>query len=389
MSNPVTLRGITWGHDRGYLPLAATAARFADDHPGVRIAWERRSLREFEEYPVERLAPEFDLIVLDHPFVGHAGKKALVLPLDEHLPAAYLDEQAAGSVGASHASYAFAGHQWALGIDAAAPVACWREDLLAAAGRRPPATWDELLALAREGRVEVPAAPINCLMNFYMLCAAEGEEPFQGRDQVVGREAGLAALARLRELLAACDPGIWVRNPIGSLELLARSDRGPAAYCPFAYGYSNYARDGYGPHRLTFGDLPSRDGRPLRSILGGTGLAVSALRPNPATSLAYAAYVAAPATQRTLYTAAGGQPGLKEAWTDPQNNRLAHGYFLATLPALERACLRPRYYGHVEFQRAAGPVIHAALRRVEPDEAALARVDELYRHSLRHARVFA
>jgi len=32
------LRGITWGHSRGYLPLVAAAQRFAELHPGVEIA---------------------------------------------------------------------------------------------------------------------------------------------------------------------------------------------------------------------------------------------------------------------------------------------------------------------------------------------------------------
>src|SRR5580698_6016574 len=143
----VVLRGMTWDHTRGYLPVAATAQRFSELNPGVTVEWEKRSLRAFEEFPVERLAADYDLVVLDHPFVGHAAKHRLFLPLDGEIPASYLDDQAANSAGGSHASYAFGGRQWALAIDAATPVAFWRQDLMSALGLAIPRTWEEMMAL--------------------------------------------------------------------------------------------------------------------------------------------------------------------------------------------------------------------------------------------------
>ena len=386
MSAPVSLRGITWNHSRGYSPVVATAARFAELHPGIRIEWERRSLQAFEEFPVERLAPDYDLIVLDHPFVGHAARNGMLLPLDQHLPADFLADQAAQAVGASHASYSFGGHHWALAIDAAAPVAFWRGDLLARAEAEAPRTWPEAIALARRGRVEVPAAPINCLMNFYMLGLALGETPFAAREHVVTRPVGLESLALLRELIGHCAGGCWERNPIASHDLVASAENSRIAYCPFAYGYSNYARDGYAPHRLDFGEPPQFRGAPLRPTLGGTGLAVSALRPgHRAEALAYAQYVASGPIQRTIYAHAGGQPGHRGAWVDAENNRLTHDYFRRTLPTLERAYLRPRYFGHIEFQESASPIVHAALRDAASDGDALDRIDALYRRTLLHA----
>ena len=75
MARQVKLTGITWNHTRGYLPLVATAQRFADQHPDVSIEWHRRSLQEFADFPIERLAERFDLLVIDHPFAGHAGER--------------------------------------------------------------------------------------------------------------------------------------------------------------------------------------------------------------------------------------------------------------------------------------------------------------------------
>ncbi len=389
MSQPVRLRGMTWGHTRGYLPVVATAQRFQELHPDIEIVWEKRSLRAFEEFPVEKLAADYDLIVIDHPFAGYAAAHGPLLPLDENLPADFLADQAASSVGVSHASYAFGGHHWALAIDAATPVAFWREDLLDRHGLAAPRTWDELLALARAGHVEVPAAPINCLMNFYTFCVAHGETPFATRERVASPETGRAALATLRELISLCDPGCWSRNPIASHDLVASAENTRIAYCPLAYGYSNYARAGYAAHRLAFGAPPSFAGIPLCTTLGGTGLAVSALRPNRAAALAYARFTASAEIQRTLYTAAGGQPGHRGAWTDAQNNAFSGDYFARTLPVLDRAFLRPRHDGYMRFQENGGLLVHAALRGARTDAEALAQLDTLYRHSLASAPLVA
>jgi multiple sugar transport system substrate-binding protein len=373
---------MTWAHTRGYLPMVATAQRYTELHPGVEIVWEKRSLKAFEEFPIEVLATEYDLIVLDHPFVGYAAKHRPLVPLDEFLPEAFFQDQSANAVGASHRSYHFEDHQWALAIDAATPVSFWREDLAQQHRVEIPQSWEDVLALARAGRVEIPAAPINCLMNFYSLCVALGEEPFVAPDRVVSREVGRSALQHLRTLIGACHPGCWSRNPIASHDLVASRENRDIVYCPLAYGYSNYSRDGYAAHRLTFGEPPSMGGAPLRSTLGGTGLAVSALRPHTrAAALGYARFVADGVVQRTIYQSAGGQPGHRSAWVDAACNANTHDYFSRTLPALDRAYLRPRYCGYMEFQLKGSPVVHAALRGEEDDSQALETLDRIYRAS--------
>ena len=167
MTSPaVRLRGITWNHTRGYLPMVATAQRFPELHPQIEISWQKRSLQEFGDLPINRLAEEFDLLVIDHPFVGNAAAHGTLLPLDEYLPQSFLADQARHSVGQSHESYSYDGHQWALAIDAATPVSSCRPDLLDRHRIALPETWDELIELARRGAVALPAIPIDSLMNF-------------------------------------------------------------------------------------------------------------------------------------------------------------------------------------------------------------------------------
>jgi multiple sugar transport system substrate-binding protein len=374
-----SLTGITWNHTRGYLPLVAAAQRFADRDPSVEIVWHRRSLQEFADAPIERLADSFDLLIIDHPFVGYAAHHPTLLPLDEYLPADYLADQAANSVGRSFESYHFGGHLWALAIDAATPVSAHRPDLLERHGVSLPETWAELLALARLGFVALPAIPVDALMAFYMLCLGLGEEPFADGDEVASPANAVAALEALRELVAGCEPACLDRNPIRTYEaMVARDD---LVYCPFAYGYSTYAQPTYADPPLKFGGLVSLDGRRLHSTLGGTGLAISRRCQDIDLAVSYARFVAGPVCQRGLYTRAGGQPGHRGAWLDPVVNADAGDFYRDTLPTLDDAYLRPRYDGYIPFQDRAGEAVHAYLRDGGDPRLALDDINRHYRES--------
>ncbi|MBP3963839.1 ABC transporter substrate-binding protein [Paenibacillus lignilyticus] len=376
-----TLRGITWNHSRGYVPKVATAQRFMETHPGVEIKWEKRSLQEFADAPIERLAEQYDLLIIDHPWAGFAADKGILVPLEQHVSADFLADQAQHTVGRSHESYLFDGVQTAFAVDAATPVASYRQDLLAAANENVPQTWDELLALARKGRVAFAGISVDTLMNFYMLCVTQGEEPCSNNgDQVVSEETGVRALELLRELTLLCTTEMLNWNPIRVYEAMSSGDR--IAYCPFAYGYSNYARAGYARHLLHFADMVSLGAHgPLRSTLGGTGIGVSARCANMELAVEYAAYMASPEIQRTLFAENGGQPGHRAAWVDEELNRRTNGYFQATLPALDRAYLRPRYSGYLEFQDHAGDAVRDYIISGGRPQAVLARLNEFYRLS--------
>ena len=69
----ITLRGITWDHPRGYAPLAASVAPYAQAH-SVRVEWERRSLKDFGDAPLPELARDYDLLIIDHPHVGQESE---------------------------------------------------------------------------------------------------------------------------------------------------------------------------------------------------------------------------------------------------------------------------------------------------------------------------
>ena len=377
----VILNGITWGHSRGITPLLAGAQRFSELISGVEITWKKRSLQEFADVPVEDLTEQYDLLIIDHPWSGRAAATRCVLPLDEYLTAGFLDDQAKNSVGNSHQSYNYDGHQWALAIDAATPATSYRADLFEKNGLAVPGTWDELLTFAKTGRVLVPGIPVDTLMAFYMFCLANGEEPFLSKAAVVDMPTGLRALDNMKELWSLCDKIIYQSNPISIAELMTKTD--DYWYCPFAYCYSNYSRLGYAKNMLTYKDLPQfKDYGRLRSTIGGTGIAISSTCKHLETAIQFIQWITSGECQSTFYVENGGQPGHLSAWLNANANLITHNFFSNLLPAMQRGYMRPRYNGYLHFQDHAGDILFEYLLNGGSPREALENMNSIYKSSL-------
>ena len=379
----IQLRGITWGHTRGFVPMVATAQRYEELHPEVEIIWKKRTLQEFADKSVTDLAKEYDLLVIDHPWTGHAAAQRMVVPFDDFLESSFLEDQRKNSVGQSYASYNFEGKQWALPIDAATPVAASRPDLLQEMGVALPQTFEDLLALAQKGKVAFSLLPIDVLMSFYMFCCSSGEAPCGSQEEVVSEKTGIHVLQLFKSLADHIDKSYYDKNPFKVFEDMTQQDT--IAYCPFAYGYSNYSRLGYARKLLHFHDLVAlkEGGEPMTSTLGGAGLAVSSQGKHMDVAVDYARFVASADIQETLYVENGGQPGHLRAWQNQQVNRSTLDYFKNTLPALERAYLRPRYDGHLYFQDHAGDVVVDYLKNGGDEKSVLDQLNRMYRESLK------
>ncbi len=379
-TNNITLKGITWNHSRGFTSAVATAQRFHELHPEVEITWEKRSLQAFADEPINELAKRFDLLIIDHPWTGFAARTGVITPLDKYLPKSFMNDLEVNTVGKSHESYSFNNHQWALAIDAATPVAASRMDLLKEQGCEIPKTWDELIALAKKGLVAIPGIPQDTLMSFYMVCSTLGEDVCISKDYVVSQETGLKALDLLRQLGEHIHEDCFNMNPIQVYESMSSSNR--FAYSPFAYGYSNYSKNGYAKYILKFHDVLLLNGTPLITTLGGTGLAVSDQCKHKKTAIKYAQFVADPLIQRTIFYDNGGQPGHRLAWKDTYTNSNSLNYFKDTLPALDRAFLRPRYHGHMFFQDNAGAPIRDYMMNGGNHKDVMSLLNKLYKKSI-------
>ncbi|WP_112323090.1 ABC transporter substrate-binding protein [Oceanibium sediminis] len=377
MSEKITLRGMTWDHSRGVDPMLATSAQFAKDNPGVEIIWEKRSLQAFADRPIGEMAGRYDLMVIDHPHVGEVAGSGQLVAFDTLGRDEELATLAAQSVGLSHPSYNFDGHQWGLAIDAATPVASFRPDLLDSA----PTRWDAVMNLAAKGRVAAALIPINTLMCFFGLARNQDMSVAEAPDQLMDRDDARQVLDMLVELAAKVDPRCLTLDPIGVAEWMGRMLDAPA-YCPFGYGYTNYSRDGYCRFPLIFADAPGvGDNGPRGTVIGGTGIAISSQCKHLEVAADYAFWIAGAECQSTLFFDAGGQPANAVAWESDHTNAAARDFFRNTRKTLETSWLRPRYDGYMGFQDRGGDILHRCLRGEAGITETLDALDAAYRDS--------
>lgn len=377
----IKLKGITWNHSRGFTSIVACAQRFSELNPEVDIVWEKRSLQAFADEPINELAKRYDFLIIDHPWTGFAAKTEVIIPLNNLLSEDYLKNQADNSVGKSHESYSFSNKQWALAIDAATPVAASRPDLFKKNNWELPKTYNDLIELSKTGTVAIPGIPQDTLMSFYMICSTLGEDVCTSQERVISEKTGLKALEFLRALGKNIRIESYDWNPIKVYEAMTLTD--DYAYSPFAYGYTNYSREHYARKFLKFHDMVAIDGQKLITTLGGTGLAISANSKHQEMAGKFVEYVGSSATQKGIFFDNGGQPGHRDAWLDKRTNAVTTDFFKDTLPALDRAFLRPRYQGHMYFQDRAGAPIRDFMMKGSNAKSLLNHLNGLYQKSLK------
>jgi multiple sugar transport system substrate-binding protein len=366
---------MTWDHPRGYDPLVACSAVW-EGRTGVRVDWDRRSLQDFESFPVAELAERYDLIVIDHPHVGQITREQCLVPLDDGADIPLLRSD---YVGASLASYEWEGRLWALPIDAATQVQAWRPDRLAT----PPLDWLEMLELAAAGAVLCPLRPPHNLMALFTLCGLTGSPARADGPELLAPDGAGVAYELLRELTACIDRSCLEMDPIAVLERMSQPESSCVA-SPLIYGYVSYSRRGHQPAggraAIAFGDLvPLLSGAPPSgSALGGTGIAVSARSAQRQAALEFARWVAGREAQSGPYVSGGGQPASTAAWEDAEANSGSLDFYRNTRATVESAWLRPRRAGYMRFQHSAAGRLLQGLESGESAPSVIAAINRLF-----------
>ncbi|AOF94204.1 ABC transporter substrate-binding protein [Sinorhizobium sp. RAC02] len=375
----VTLKGMTWSHPRGYDPMVACSDDWLQK-TGVVVEWDKRSLQDFESFPVEELARRYDLIVIDHPHVGQITAENCLAPLDVPGCEAAFAALAEGSVGASFPSYYWQGHQWAFPIDAATQVLAFRPDRLGTA----PTAWADVVDLARGGEVLLPLRPPHSLMCLFSLCGNFGRPCSVERDRpFVDAEIGVQAIEMIRELAALTDPACTGMDPIAVLDRMGE-EGSRYSLAPLIYGYVSYSLEGFRANRIAFADMPVAGANgPVGSALGGTGIAVSVFSANRDAAVDFAYWIAGGAVQANRYWRSGGQPGHAAGWEDDAANAATLGFYRNTRRTLEGAWLRPRHDGYMPFQEAASQRINRAVTGREPAAKVIGDLNDLFVSSFR------
>jgi multiple sugar transport system substrate-binding protein len=347
------LKGITWDHPRGLDPLIA-ASKVYERRTGTVITWEKQSLKDFGDFPVELLAEEYDLLIFDHPHVGEIAASGSLVPLDAFIDPGTLDSLRQESAGRSFESYHYGGHQWGLPVDAAFQSSSYRPDLLQAGL---PQRWEEVFRLNDEVRPQrrylgmaLSPADSACSLVTMLVCREEGRS-----DKVLFNEKDIIkALQILKKIKREFHPLSLEWNPIALYDHMSGTDE--VVYCPLAFNYTNYSRKDFSRSGLRFADPPGKC-----SILGGAGIGISKKCRQVEKAAEFASWLCGEDCQRNIYVVNQGQPGNILAWKDREANQLTQNFFNSTRTTLEAAAIRPRFPGWPAFQELTGNLLHAFL----------------------------
>lgn len=335
----------TWDHPRGLASATRLAELTADLLDDVEVQICTHSLSDFGARPIDEVAGDVDLIVLDHPQIGTAvANGALHAPWD----ALVTPEQLAGLEQVTDeivwGSYRSRGQQWALPVDGAAHLA-------AVSGRlsvEPPA-WSDLPAFCRSFRVLWPLSTSDAACSFVSLVDACGGG-LSATGDFVPPHVGARALDVLLRTWQEIDRACLDMNPLDVLDEIAA---GRADYSPLLFPYVGYEHTG----AVCFVDAPARlTGDPARTILGGAGVAVAAGSNQPQLAARLGAAMASEWFQWSVAGLVHGQPAARSVW-----GPVGGGASTAMARSLARAVVRPQVTGYVAFHEWLGDQIRLFL----------------------------
>jgi len=374
------LRGISWDHPRGFDPLISASKEFRKSNPDVSIEWDVRSLKEFGDMPIEELVRRYDLITIDHPYMGQADKNGLLLKLERYISKEVLATLEKQSLGPSFEAYTYNDHVYALPIDAAALVAAERRDIITELGLSVPKTHRELSGFYKKVPqgfcVAWALCPTDLWCTFLTLCAQFAGPGFIN-NRMLERKAGCKALNKIKYHLDFLHPKSINWNPIQVLSRMGDEDE--IIYSPFLFGYTNYSRIGYSKNLVSFSDSPKEIHAKISTILGGVGLAVSAETKKPSIAASFVEFAAGADIQENIYTLNGGQPANLIAWQSHRNDQICNGFFSGTISTLERAYLRPRHPGWNHFQEMGANLLHKGILKNRSSEILMNDLNDLYK----------
>ena len=350
------LRGITWDHPRGYAGLEVATAAYLRAEPALAITWDRQPLAGFEASPIERLAEAYDLIVLDHPFMGDAWASGCLVDLDQYGQALDLDALRADVMGPSFDIYRYGG-LWAAPLDGATQVSVLRPDLIEQA----PRTLDDVRALAGRGRLAIALHGPHSVLTWFSIYSNLGAPPDGDAEELLEPSRALEALDLLREIYSFCPRECVDWNSIAALE--AMSVRDDLTYCPYIYAFASYSRALPPRRSLRFADVPAlMSGSGARgAMLGGTGLAISRRCLNLDEALRFVRYLIGASTQESM-AEHGGQPVRRSVWGSARLADAFDGFYANTARTMDLSAVRPRYPRYIPLQAEAGRLTERYLR---------------------------
>ena len=271
---------MTWSHPRGYDPMVACSTIWKEK-TGVEIAWDKRSLQDFESFPVDELAAQYDLVVIDHPHVGQITAENCLVPLDGRSARAR-PGGARRSIGRRFLRELSLGRATTGRCRSTPRRRCRRGGRTCSPA--PATTWDEMMALAEAGRVLCPLRPPHSLMVFFTLAANLGTPCANtGPGDLIAADAGRRVLDLMRGLFRAVDPACLAMDPIDVFERMSDGRLDDRLRAADLWLYQLRGSTASARSASPSPTSPSQEAHgPVGSAIGGTGIAVSARCAQPA-----------------------------------------------------------------------------------------------------------
>ncbi|BCL68783.1 membrane protein [Vibrio nigripulchritudo] len=355
----MSFKGLTWDHPRGYQALQTSL-----DWQDCPVAqWDIQPLSGFEETPLEELADQYDLLVIDHPHLGQAVESQCLQPLDMLFSPMWLEELKTSCIGLSAQSYWYDSHCWALPLDASSQIMAYQkqaEDAVLGLGG-----WQDLI----KGNLKYQLCLAGPHPTLQLLAMTLSLDPSLKSDALfIPEDEGVESLDLFKSVFKNSIEPSRVLNPIELLDTLSRSDS--LDLCPFVYGYVNYSTES--------SNLCVTSPIGGESILGGTGIAITQRCTVNNDLLIYLKKLLSPNIQSAFIPNNGGQPSFQSAWSEANINQNSNDFYQNAFSTVNGAHLRPRHPGYTHFQDKAAHLIRHSLFHSEPSRYTIKKINQLY-----------
>ena len=379
MRQTIELKGLTWDHPRAWSGLYAETRRFNQSQTEIEVHWEKHTLRGFESTPIAETAEKYDLIILDHPFMGDAAASNVLVNLYHHIDKFDFVSRADQYVGFSFQSYEYAGGLWALPVDAACQTAVLRPDLL---GRQVPKSFEDVFELAESGGLGLSMAEPHAFMNFLAIAGRLGGDISGAGEVFLPNDIAKEALVILRRLARHIPERAFDWSSIGLLESMATSNE--VKYCPIIFCFNTYSQSTIlGRHLLKFAKLPlaTKEKSPGGSVIGGTGIAISESCNNIQAALKVIWHFAGSGAQKRMGSH-GGQPAHRAIWRPDATKTINGSFFDECRSDMETAVLRPRHAGYMYMQNTVGDLLRQdTMNQNQPVQSVVQKIEEHFQES--------
>lgn len=368
------LKGISWDHKRGYSPLIYCSKDFNKINPEIDIEWDKRSLKDFGNFPVDKLAENYDLLIIDHPFSGEATKKNILVNLKEYIGKDFLQDLSQNSIGKTFDSYCFDNKLIALPVDAAAIVSAANNQWFESVNLSIPKNLKEVielkkkLPLDKKMLISLSSTDMWCVL--LSLCATSSDGNFIDISNGFDSKIATEKINVIKNLISLSDNNPLDLNPINILDLMGNDDN--YVYSPLLFGYVNYSIKGEYKNMINFYDVPLEQKGKTSALLGGAGIAISSCSKSKVEAAKFIEYVSSKEVQEKNYFNYGGQPSHSKAWLSDKLNKDSNDFFKNTFSTLNNAYVRPRFPGWNHYQDEASVVLHENVKNnVNTDEIVL------------------